>query len=148
MIISVERLLMLVRGLRCCSCALCTARRAGEPKWKQHTINGKSEFEAAGVFDVDNDGKLDIVSGDTWYQAPDWTPHHVRDVARAVGTYYNCFATLPLDVNGDGNTDFVTVLLLRQERGLGREPGQDRQGPGPITRSTCPARARRPRWST
>ena len=29
------------------------AARAGEPSWKQHTINGKSEFEAAGVLDVD-----------------------------------------------------------------------------------------------
>lgn len=35
--------------------------QAGEPKWKKHTINPKSEFEAAGVFDVDGDGKLDIV---------------------------------------------------------------------------------------
>src|SRR4051794_21478605 len=35
-----------------------TTARAGEPKWKQHAINGRSEFEAAGVFDVDNDGKL------------------------------------------------------------------------------------------
>ena len=45
-----------------------------EPKWKQLTINGRSEFEAAGVFDVDNDGKLDIVSGDTPHQAPEWKP--------------------------------------------------------------------------
>src|SRR6516165_11556849 len=72
----------------------------GEPRWKQHTINGKSEFEAAGVFDVDGDGKLDIVSGDTWYQVPDWKPHHIRDVQR-IGTYYNDFATYPLDMNGD-----------------------------------------------
>src|SRR5205814_1836950 len=56
--------------------------RADEPKWKQHTINGRSEFEAAGVFDVDNDGQLDIVSGDTWYQGPGWKPSHVRDVER------------------------------------------------------------------
>src|SRR5436305_11047175 len=81
--------------------------RADEPRWKQHTINGKSEFEAAGVFDVDNDGKLDIVSGDTWYRAPDWTAAHIRDVVRQ-GTYYNCFATYPMDVNGDGKTDSLT----------------------------------------
>ena len=62
---------------------LATTVRASEQEWKQHTINGHSEFEAASVFDVDNDGKLDIVSGDTWYQAPDWKPYHVRDVARA-----------------------------------------------------------------
>src|SRR5215470_11167264 len=79
---------------------------ADEPAWKQHTINGRSEFEAASVFDVNNDGQLDIVSGDTWYQGPSWKPHHVRDVERHT-TYYNDFATLPLDVNGDGQMDFV-----------------------------------------
>ncbi len=96
---------------------------AGEPQWKQHTINGKSEFEAASAFDVDNDGKLDIVSGDTWYQAPDWKPHHVRDVQR-VGSYYNCFATLPLDVNGDGNTDYVTVGYFGKNVGWVENPGK------------------------
>jgi hypothetical protein len=96
--------------------------RAAEPRWKQHTINGKSEFEAAGVFDVDNDGKLDIVSGDTWYRAPDWKPLHVRDVVRQ-GTYYNCFATLPLDVNGDGHTDFVTCAYFSKNVGWVENPG-------------------------
>src|SRR5262249_34112269 len=81
--------------------------RAEEPKWKQHTINGRSGFEAAGVLDVDHDGRLDIVSGETWYRAPDWTPSRVRDVS-ATGKYFNCFATLPLDVNADGRTDYVT----------------------------------------
>ena len=64
---------------------------ADEPQWKLHTINGQSEFEAAGVFDVDNDGKLDIVSGSSWYQAPTWKAFPVREVAR-VGTYFNDFA--------------------------------------------------------
>lgn len=102
--------------------ALATAL-AGEPKWKQHTINGKSEFEAAGVFDVDGDGKPDIVCGDTWYQAPDWKPHHVRDVQR-VGTYYNDFATLPLDVNGDGQTDYITASYFGKNVGWVENPGK------------------------
>ena len=100
-----------------------TAIRAEETKWKQHTINGKSEFEAAGVFDVDNDGKLDIVAGDTWYQAPDWKPYHIRDVTR-VGTYYNDFSTLPLDVNGDGHTDFVTCSYFGKNVGWVENPGK------------------------
>src|SRR4030081_777938 len=90
--------------------------RAGEPKWKQHTINGRSEFEAAGVFDVDNDGQVDVVSGDTWYQGPGWKPYHIRGVAR-VGTYFNCFSTLPLDVNGDGHTDFVSCSYFGKNVG-------------------------------
>jgi hypothetical protein len=97
--------------------------RADEPKWKQHTINGKSEYEAAGVFDADNDGKLDIVAGDTWYQAPEWKPYHIRDVTR-VGTYYNDFSTLPLDVNGDGNTDFITCSYFGKNVGWVENPGK------------------------
>jgi hypothetical protein len=102
-----------------------TAASAGsdEPKWKQHTINARSEFEAAGVFDVDNDGKPDIVAGDTWYQAPEWKPYHIRDVAR-VGTYYNDFSTLPLDVNGDGHTDFVTCSYFGKNVGWVENPGK------------------------
>jgi hypothetical protein len=101
---------------------LSTAARAGDPRWKQHTINGKSEFEAAGVFDVDGDGKLDIVSGDTWYRAPDWTRAHVRDVTRQ-GTYFNCFATMPMDVNGDGKTDFITAAYFPKNVGWVENPG-------------------------
>ena len=58
------------------------------------------------MFDVDNDGKLDIVAGTPGTSAR-LSRMHVRDVVR-VGTYYSDFGTLPLDVNGDGHTDFVT----------------------------------------
>jgi hypothetical protein len=102
---------------------MATSVRSGEPKWKQHTINGQSEFEAAGVFDVDNDGKLDIVAGDAWYQAPDWKRYHVRDVTR-VGTYYSDFGTLPLDVNGDGHIDFVTCSYFDKSVGWVENPGK------------------------
>jgi hypothetical protein len=97
--------------------------RADEPKWKLHTINGRSEFEAAGVFDVDNDGRPDIFSGDTWYQGPAWKPFHTRDVAR-VGTYYHDFATLPLDVNGDGHIDSVTCSYFGRSVGWVENPGK------------------------
>src|SRR3954453_21637190 len=97
--------------------------RAGDPKWKKHTINGKSEFEEAGDLDVDGDGKLDIVSGDTWYRAPSWTPAHVRTVVRK-GTYYNCFATLPMDVNGDGKTDYVTCGYFSRNVDWVENPGE------------------------
>jgi hypothetical protein len=96
--------------------------RAGEPKWKQHTINAKSEFEAAGVFDVDKDGQLDVVSGDTWYQGPDFAKsYRVRDVSRQ-GTYLNCFATLPFDVNQDGWMDFITCAYFTKNVGWVENP--------------------------
>jgi hypothetical protein len=103
---------------------ICTAAlNAGDIQWKQHTVNAQSEFEAAGVIDVDNDGRLDIVCGDSWYQAPDWKPYHVRDVAR-VGTYFNCFSTLPLDFNGDGHVDYVTCSYFGKNVGWVENPGR------------------------
>jgi hypothetical protein len=102
---------------------LASAIRADEPNWKQHTVNGQSEFEAAGVFDVDNDGKLDIVAGGFWYQAPDWRRCPVRELPR-VGTYYNDFSTLPLDVNGDGYTDFLACSYFGRNVGWVENPGK------------------------
>ncbi len=106
--------------------ALTTAARSAEPAWKTHPINDRSVFEAAGVFDVDKDGKLDVVSGDSWYQGPDWSRHKVRDVEK-VGTYYNCFSSLPMDVNGDGKTDFVTCSYFGQNVGWVENPGDSEE---------------------
>ena len=103
-----------------CVSLMTGAAIAEEPTFKTHTINGKSGFESAGVFDVDGDGQLDIVSGDTWYQAPSWTPSKVRDVVRQ-GTYYNDFATLPIDVNGDMKIDFVRARIGEFDVDLTRE---------------------------
>ena len=64
-------------------------------------------YEAASVFDVDNDGILDIVCGEYWYEGPNWVKHKICEV-KPEGEYYNDFSDLPLDVNGDGFTDIVT----------------------------------------
>ncbi len=64
-------------------------------------------FEAAGVFDVNNDGTPDIVSGGFWYEGPSWAKHKICD-GDVQGEYYNDFSVLPLDVDGDGYTDFLT----------------------------------------
>ena len=118
-----NRLQLALAGTALLFSSLAASIKGDEPRWKQHTINGKSEFEAAGVFDVDNDGKFDIVSGDTWYRAPDWTSYPVRNVAR-VGTYFNDFATHPLDMSGDGNVDFITCSYFGKSVGWVENPGK------------------------
>ncbi|HOX37433.1 MAG TPA: VCBS repeat-containing protein [Candidatus Brocadiia bacterium] len=65
-------------------------------------------FESAGVFDVNNDGVPDIVSGEFWYEGPDFKKKHRIGSIRAEGEYFDDFSTIPMDINGDGLMDFVT----------------------------------------
>lgn len=76
-------------------------------KFRKRLIS-EHRYESAGVFDVNNDGILDIVSGAYWYEGPDFKKRHIIGDVRAEGEYYDDFSTIPIDVNGDGFIDFVT----------------------------------------
>ena len=70
-------------------------------------------YETAGVFDVNNDGVLDIVSGAYWYEGPDFRIRHPIGTVQAVDDYYDDFSSIPLDINGDGFLDSVDPILAR-----------------------------------
>jgi HEAT repeat protein len=93
--------------------------------FRLHTINAESKFEAAGVLDVNRDGKLDIFCGGFWYQAPNWQKHFVREL-KEQHEYYNDFANLPMDVDGDGWVDIVSVAYFNQTACWIRNPGKAR----------------------
>jgi hypothetical protein len=76
-------------------------------KWDRVLI-ADERYESCGVFDVDGDGVLDIVSGAYWYRGPDYTQRHPIGEIMAVGEYFDDFSTLPMDINGNGRLDFVT----------------------------------------
>lgn len=80
----------------------------GDLAFRRHVINAQSEFMAAAVFDVNKDGKLDIVCGEYWYEAPTWKKHFVRKVEVMNGRP-DGYAHQVLDVNGDGYPDIITV---------------------------------------
>jgi hypothetical protein len=65
-------------------------------------------YESAGVFDVNDDGVLDIVSGAGWYEGPDFTKKHPVGPVMAEGEYFDDFSTIAMDVNGNGRLDFIT----------------------------------------
>jgi len=82
-------------------------------------------FESVGVFDVNNDGHLDIVSGAFWYEGPDFEQKkQVRNVER-YGEYWDDFATIPLDVNNDGKIDYVTGGWFGKNIRWHENPGDD-----------------------
>jgi hypothetical protein len=91
--------------------------------------NGASE--TAAVADVNKDGKLDIISGENWYQAPPrpgsgqagWTKHKFRDL-NYTNNYYDNFSDLPVDVDGDGYPDLVRVTWFAKKISWWKNPGR------------------------
>jgi hypothetical protein len=64
--------------------------------------------EACAFADINKDGRLDIVAGEFWYEAPNWKQHRFREIYFS-SNYIDDFADLPVDVDGDGRMDIVSV---------------------------------------
>ncbi|MBX7255059.1 MAG: VCBS repeat-containing protein [Candidatus Hydrogenedentes bacterium] len=69
---------------------------------------GDVTYEACCIADINNDGKKDIVSGEYWFEGPDFTASHKICTIRRELDYYDDFSDYPMDVNGDGYVDIVT----------------------------------------
>ncbi|HLB72656.1 MAG TPA: VCBS repeat-containing protein, partial [Sedimentisphaerales bacterium] len=96
------------------------AGQAAEIKFETHRI-GRFRGEACAVADFNNDGRLDIIAGSFWYEAPDWKPRRFRFLEGMIDPqgnnhtvddngkgYYDDFTNIPLDIDKDGLTDVVT----------------------------------------
>ena len=76
-------------------------------KFRKQMIAAESA-ESVGVFDVNGDLVLDIVSGSYWYKGPQYLERHLIGQVERIDEYFDDFSTIPLDVNGDGKIDFIT----------------------------------------
>jgi hypothetical protein len=80
--------------------------------WKKTVIEPKFRSEGVAVADVNKDGKLDVLIGDSWYESPRWDNHKIRkpsDYGDGLRSYSRCMACWADDVNGDGWVDEVVV---------------------------------------
>jgi hypothetical protein len=103
-----------------------TVSRPPEIPFEKHTLDLATN-ESCAFADVNGDGKLDIVSGENWFEAPTWTKHHFRDID-FVNNYIDDFSDLPLDVNGDGAVDIITASWFSKKIAWWQNPGK-RGGP-------------------
>lgn len=80
------------------------------------------QSETAAVADLNNDRRPDIISAESWYEAPNWTKHPLRSINRASG-YVDDFSDLPVDVDGDGYLDIVQVGYFARKLEWLKNPG-------------------------
>jgi hypothetical protein len=94
--------------------------------------------ESVAVADINKDGRLDLVSGDSWYQAPapaaarkdhtagtgsGWTKHVFRELGFS-NNYIDAFSDLAVDVDEDGYPDIATVTWFGKKISWYRNPGK------------------------
>lgn len=78
-------------------------------KFKKSHLWDEFYTEAATVADVNKDGKMDILAGARWFEAPDWKAHDIWKHKKFDYTkgYADSFLNFAQDVNEDGWVDLI-----------------------------------------
>jgi len=79
--------------------------------FKKHIISTQFISEGVAAGDANNDGKIDILAGNYWYEAPTWKPHLLHTDTFHIPDYSSSFLNFSMDVNSDGWIDLIRFDL-------------------------------------
>ena len=110
-------------------CTFASPTIADEPRFAVMSIDAAGESPSCAVIDVNADGRLDIVSGGFWYEAPadygkgEWKKHFAREVVR-IGGRLDEYSLLPAELNGDAFLDLVVCNYRSKSIQFVYHPGE------------------------
>jgi hypothetical protein len=89
---------------------------AGKITWKKMVLDTQFRSEGVAIADVNKDGKMDVLNGEYWYEAPHWQAHemqplkdHTKATEHGLRGYSRSFACWAEDINGDGWQDLIVI---------------------------------------
>jgi hypothetical protein len=82
--------------------------------WKKTVLDTRFLAEGVAIADVNKDGKMDVLNGELWYEAPNWKQHRIRpgkdDYTEGdKNVYSESFCCWADDFNGDGWPDLIVI---------------------------------------
>ncbi len=104
-------LLAIAAGIIVGATVISSARERREVKFQKFTLDKEFRSEGVAVGDINHDGKIDVIAGNFWYEAPDWKPHEIAPAQSfdAAKGYSNSFVNYAWDVNNDGWIDQILI---------------------------------------
>ncbi len=83
--------------------------------------------EGCAIADVNKDGKLDVIAGPAWYEAPTWKAHPFRklDPTGPNNEYLGTNGDHAMDLNGDGWVDVISGSWFSQNVHWFEHPGKE-----------------------
>jgi len=101
-----------------------TSMAQKEVKFTKQVLTNDFIAEGVAVADVNKDGKMDVLAGTHWFQAPGWQKHDLDTPAVFKTTEYSrSFLHFADDINKDGWPDLITI-------GFPGEPATWLENPG------------------
>ncbi len=95
--------------------SIVSAKAPIDPKdisWKKTVLDKQFHSEGVAIADVNKDGKIDVLVGEFWYEAPDWKRHEMQkpgDYGDGLKGYSKVFACWAEDLNADGFPDLIVI---------------------------------------